>query len=142
MGFVTVDGADYLMGLFGADHPPVDNYYIALVIGSIPGIAASGDELEEPFYEDYGRAVIPNFSGSWEIFSGTLSNSVEILFPRPESPWGTPRFWALTDEATQGRVFFVGELDPFTVTVGEDIFLAPGALSLSLSIPGWKEDQS
>lgn len=139
MGFVTVDGADYLMNLFSANEPPVEDYYLALVIGAMPGIAASGDELEEPFYVDYARAQIGNIVGSWEVFSGVLSNSVEVLFPSPESPWGTVRYWALTDSPVQGRALFVGDLEQFEVSVGEDVFLAPGALSLSLDIPGWKE---
>lgn len=139
MGFVTVDGADYLMNLFSSNETSADNYYLALIIGASPGIAASGDELEEPFYDDYSRAQINNIFGSWEVFSGTLSNSVEILFPSPGSSWGTVRYWALTDAPAQGRVLFVGDLEQFEVTIGEDVFLAPGALSLGLDIPGWKE---
>lgn len=139
MGFVTVDGANYLMSLFSAQEPVEDSYYLALITGVSPGIATGGDELQEPPFSDYARAAIDNFNGSWEVFSGTLSNSVEILFPTPQSAWGTVKFWALLDAPVEGRVLFAGSLDQFDVAVQEDLFLSPGALSLSLSIPGWRE---
>lgn len=141
IGFLTLDGANYLLGLFGGTEEKVDTYYVALITGRRPGLTTHGVELEEPAFADYSRAMIEASSGAWDVDQGVAANTLEIPFPVPSSEWGIVSYWAVTDssEAGSGRVLWAGDVDSFTVAIGEQIFLPPGALSLQMDLDSWQE---
>jgi len=141
MGFLTLDGANYLLGLFGGTEPKVDTYYVALITGSRPGLTTHGVELEEPAFADYSRAQIAADSSGWDVDQGVLTNTLEIPFPIPTSLWGVVSYWAITDSAEtgSGRVLWAGDCDNFTVNVAEQIFLPQGSLSLQMDLDSWQE---
>ena len=136
-GFITDDGAKYLLNLFAASEPLLTDYYIALITGMAPGISIYGSELEEPLAESYGRAKYENISGNWQVVNGVLSNAFEINFPLPTSQWGFLRHWALCEAAQAGRVFFVGDLPLSVPVIDEVIYFPPGGLTIEFSLANW-----
>lgn len=140
-GFITQDGANYFLDLFSASETAVPTYYVALISGSAPGMSIRGDELDEPAAADYARGTLTNVSGNWNTFSGVLSNTVEIDFPLPSTDWGTISAWAVCDDPIGGRVLFAGIMDAFATTVGVQVYLPAGALSVALELTGWSDYQ-
>lgn len=140
-GILTSDGADYFLGLFSAGQLPVPFYYTALITGAQPGATITGDELDEPAFEDYVRAEYENVSGNWSIQDGVLLNEQEIAFPIAAQDWGTVNYWALCDAQFGGRVLYVGDTDPLEVLTGDQVTLPPGALALAMELPGWREEE-
>ena len=136
-GYLTADGADYFLNLFRNGEPPIPMYYLALVVGSQPGVTATGIELEEPVIEEYARAEVPNESGNWDMAQQSLTNLNEIAFPVPSEDWGNCRYWALCDAAESGRVLVAGELEAFEITSGNQVFFNPGTLEIALELDSW-----
>ena len=136
-GFITDDGAKYMLGLFAASEELLDTYYISLITGMAPGISIFGSELEEPDAASYARATYENTSGNWQIVNGVLSNTYEINFPMPTEEWGFLRYWALCEAPSEGRVFFVGDLPLSVPVVNEAIFFPPGGLTTEFSLANW-----
>ena len=137
-GFPTVAGANYLVDLFSASEMPVSDYYVALITGKQPGVAVVGEELEEPDFPDYTRARIENISANWSTEDGVVSNAIAVTYPIPTNEWGIIKHWALCDAEAGGRVFFAGELENFTVVVGEQLIFPIGSLAFGLELAGWK----
>lgn len=141
-GAPSQDGADYLLNLFSNSEQAVPFYYIALVTGDQPGITGSGDELDEPPYEDYARAELENISGNWSVVDGLLTNMIEIAFPIPASDWGEIRYWAICDDYSAGRMLYSGRIDdPIDITVGDQPILPAGAVTIEIELPSWQEDE-
>jgi hypothetical protein len=136
-GFITDDGATYLLNLFADSEPILDDYYVALITGMSPGISIFGSELEEPAAESYNRARYQNISGNWQVVNGVLSNAFEINFPRPTSEWGFLRHWALCEAPSAGRVFLVGDLPLSVPVIDEAIYFPPGGLTIEFSLANW-----
>lgn len=141
IGFLTLDGANYLLGLFTGSEERVDTYYVALVTGKQPGLTTHGVELEEPASADYSRAQVDATSGSWDVDQGVALNTVEIPFPIPSTQWGTVSYWAVLDTAApgSGRVLWAGDVLSFEVQIGEQVFMPPGSLSLQMDLDSWQE---
>lgn len=138
-GFITADGADYLMSVFAGVEDVLPEYYVALVTAPV-GTAESGEELAEPLVGDYGRAMISSGPENWVVAYGSLTNTVEITFPIPGlDPWDGIVGWALCDSAAGGRVFYAGDYDPYDVAVGEQVVLPPGSVSLGMELDSWRE---
>ena len=140
-GFPTVAGANYLVDLFSASEWPVSDYYVALIVGAQPGVAIIGEELEEPEAADYTRARIENVSANWVTENGVVTNAIQVSFPVPSTEWGIVKHWALCDAAQGGRVLFAGDVEQFTVVIGEQVFFPIGVLSFGLELAGWKLEQ-
>lgn len=137
-GFMTVSGADYLLGMFGAEERAVESYYVALVSETSPGITSDGDDLEEPGDDSYTRAVLANQDGNWEISHSCIINTVEVSFPIAVSDWGQIRYWAITDSYESGRVFWVGEFaNPFFIGADDQLILPPASISIGFEMFGW-----
>lgn len=139
-GFLTLDGADYLLSLFTGSEQLVTTYWVALLLQD-PGLSTAGEELIEPDFDDYSRAKIDVVSGSFAIDSGELTNAIEITFPAPATEWGLVTSWALCDSQEGGRVLFAGDLEDFDVVIDEQPFLPPGSMAISLDVAGWRDDQ-
>ena len=140
-GVLTQDGANYQLALFSNSEQPLPFYYVALVTGDRPGVSAYGDELDEPAFPDYLRAVVENVSGNWFIQDGLLVNQVEISFPIPDNDWGTVSYWAICESEVGGRVFYVGDLDAFDVLTGAQPIIPAGGLSVSMELSSWQETE-
>lgn len=138
-GFITADGADYLMNVFSGVEDIVSEYWVALVTAPV-GTAESGDELAEPQVGDYTRASISVGPDNWVVAYGSLTNSVEITFGIPGvDPWTGIVGWALCDSPFEGRCLYAGDYDPFDVAVGDQVVLPPGSVSIGLELDSWRE---
>lgn len=131
MSSSTVAGDAYCLSLVSASEEPVSAYYVALCYTE-PGIATAGSELDEPEEEaGYVRAVIYNESGNWEQLHNQLSNAEDVDFTVASADWGLVRYWAITDEATGGRVFWTGSFtEPLYVGEGEQVSIPAGGLDI------------
>lgn len=139
-GFISADGADYLMSLFSGTELPLNNYYLALVTEPV-GATESGVELSEPQFEDYYRAELFTGPEFWTVAYGVTTNAVEISLPIPgDLGWTGIVGWALCDAQTEGRVLFAGALDQFDIPSGEQAYLPPGTMTLGVAMDGWRED--
>lgn len=137
-GFLTTDGADYYMSIFGKKEEPVDRYFLALVGSQRPGLTADGYDLDEPADDSYSRAEIDNVDGNWVVMHGQLSNSSEIAFPIAASQWGYVHYWAICDLEEGGRVLWVGEFtDAFYVGPDVQATVPAGGLVMSFALFGW-----
>ena len=138
-GLITRDGAAYIFNLFTNGESAAPTYYVALVVSAQPGIAVSGDELDEPAVSEYQRGALANVSGNWKIDGGTLINMVDIDFPVVANDWGQIRYWAICDEIDGGRVLFVGTFNtPFIVAIGDQPYVSAQALSIDLGLSEWR----
>jgi hypothetical protein len=138
-GFITSDGADYLMALFGGIELVTSSYYVALVTSPV-GTAEAGEELSEPLAGDYARAVINTGPENWMVAYGALTNIVDITFGTPGvDPWSGIVGWAVCDSATGGRALWAGDSEPYDVAVGDQVILPAGSVTLSLEMDGWRE---
>jgi len=138
-GFITTDGADYLMSLFAGVEEILPEYFIALVTESV-GAAQSGENILEPTAGDYFRVPIGIGPEYWSIAYGTATNTVMITLPIPGlEDWTGIIGWAICDSVTGGRVLYAGDYDSFDVAVGDQTFLPAGSISLSIDLAGWRE---
>lgn len=138
-GFLTTDGADYIMSIWSSIEVPVESYYIALVTQPI-GSAESGDELAEIVSGDYYRAAIMAGPENWSVAYGSLTNLTQIALPVPVSEdWTGIVGWALCDADSGGRVLWAGDVDTFDIVIGEETYLPAGSLSLSFDLGTWRE---
>lgn len=138
-GFITTDGADYLMSLFAGVEDVIEQYYIALVTEPV-GAAQSGETILEPTAGDYFRVPILTGPENWTIAYGTATNSVTITLPIPGlEDWTGIVGWAICDEVTGGRVLYAGDSDEYDVAVGDQTFLPAGSITLSIDLAGWRE---
>lgn len=137
-GFFTYAGADYFLNLFAAGEERVETYYIALIVGSQPGLAISGDELDEPVVAEYGRAELENVPGNWEVLNGELANLIEVAFPPASEPWGIARYWAICDSPVGGRALIAGDMDALDIQEDQQVYLPPGTLSVMFELDSWK----
>jgi hypothetical protein len=138
-GFITADGSDYLMGLFGGVELVASSYFIALVTQPV-GTAEAGIELSEPVYPEYARAEILSGPENWAVAYGALTNTVDVSFGVPSADaWVGITGWAVCDAATEGRVLYAGDTDPYDVAIGDQVVLPAGSITLSLELDSWPE---
>lgn len=138
-GFITADGADYLMGLFGGVRDLPSNYYLALVNSPV-GTSESGEELSEMPYPDYQRVMISLGPENWTVAYGTLTNTAGIYMPIPTvDDWIGVSGWAICDSELDGKVLFAGDDEPYDVAVGEQVVFPPGSVTLAIDLYGWRE---
>lgn len=138
-GFITSDGADYLMGLFSGTEALLSAYYVALVVTPV-GTAEAGIELAEPPYSDYSRSAINTGAESWVVAYGALTNIVAVTFPSPSAePWLGVVGWAICDASVEGRVLFAGDTDTYDVAVGDQVVMPPGTITLDVEMDSWRE---
>lgn len=137
-GFLTLAGADYLLGMFGSEESAVDRYYVALITGNRPGITSDGQDIEEPGDDSYARAEFENTSGAWSVKDGVLTAEIAVSFPVAVSDWGEVKYWAICDSYENGRVFWVGEFaNPFFVGADDQVVVQPGGMVLTIQMYGW-----
>lgn len=136
-GFITVDGAHYLLNLMTAGETALNSYYLALINGASPGISAYGTELEEPSDSGYQRSRYENLSGNWMIVNGVLQNVYQISFVSPLVSWGYVRHWALCESIDGGRVFAAGDINPILPLVGDVLYFPAGSITLEFSLASW-----
>lgn len=135
MGFLTSSGGDLLLNKIITSQ---DQYFLSLVIGTVPGTNSYGDELDEPTGDDYARAAIDNTSGLWVINSGTLYNGTQIDFAEAQTDWGIANGWALTTDPVAGDVIFAGALDdPLKIDTGDTVSIPLGGISFSFVTSSW-----
>jgi hypothetical protein len=138
-GFITTEGADYLMALFTGVEDVLNEYWIALVTEAV-GAAQSGENIAEPLTDDYYRVPISIGPESWSIAYGTATNTVLVTFPIPGlEDWTGIVGWAICDAESGGRVLYAGDDEMFDIAVGDQTFLPAGAISLSIDLAGWRE---
>lgn len=138
-GFITAAGASYLMGMAALQEYVVDNYYVALTRG-VPSPLMENDELGEIDADDYARAQIPADGQYWHLSLNTLSNTLEVSFPVPESDWGDVKGWVLLDDPDAGRVLFGGSLGvTWTILAGYQAVLSVGMLTFTIEVATWSE---
>lgn len=138
-GFITSDGADYLMGLFSGTEEVLSVYYVALVVTPV-GTAEAGVELAEPPYGDYARSPINNGPENWVVAYGALTNLTEVIFASPGAePWLGIVGWAICDASMEGRVLFAGDTDIFDVAVGDQVVMPIGTITLDVEMDSWRE---
>lgn len=137
IGYITADGADYLINLFTAAEQAAPAYYLALITGGQPGISSHGSELDEPPFADYARAPVENLSGSWINQPQQALTNIDAAFPVASVDWGIVRFWALCDQAVDGRVLLAGDFDSFQVVAGDQVIFTAGSLGISLDLDDW-----
>jgi hypothetical protein len=138
-GFITSDGADYLMALLGGVEQVAPEYYVALVTSPV-GTAEAGTELAEPAHDDYFRAVISSGPENWVVAYGALTNIVDVIFAAPSAEaWEGIIGWALCDAATEGRVLYAGDTDPYDVAVGDQVVMTSGSITLAMEMDSWRE---
>lgn len=138
-GFITTDGADYLMSVAIGIQEPAEQFWVALVTSPV-GASEAGDEITEPLVGDYARTPIPNGPENWAVAYGATTNIATVAFGIPGvDPWTGIVGWALCDAETAGKVLYAGEMDPFDVEVGDQTFLPPGSITLSIDLDGWRE---
>jgi hypothetical protein len=138
-GYITADGADYLINIFTGKELAAPTYYLALITGGQPGISAHGNELDEPAVSEYIRASIDNLSGNWLNQPQQGLINVDAAFPVASVDWGTVRYWALCDSEQDGRVLLAGDLDPFDVVAGQQVIVTAGSLGISIDLDDWTE---
>jgi len=137
IGYFTADGADYLINLFTANEQAIPTYYLALITGDQPGIASHGSELDEPPFAEYARAPLENLSGNWINQPQLALTNIDASFPVASQDWGIVRFWALCDQAQDGRVLMAGDFDSFQVSAGDQVVFVAGTLGISLDLDDW-----
>lgn len=138
-GFITGDGADYLMAVATGVEAPVTQFWIALVTSPV-GASESGSELAEPTANDYARASISNGPENWAVAYGSVTNITVVSFVIPGvDPWTGIVGWAVCDSMTEGRVLYAGETEPFDVAVGDQTQLPAGSVTFSIELDGWRE---
>jgi hypothetical protein len=138
-GFITADGADYLMNLFGGIENLVPEYFVALVTGPV-GTAESGDELAEPAYDDYARSAVPTGPENWSTAYGSLTNLVDVTFTIPSvQTWEGIKGWVICDSAEGGRTLFAGDIEEFDVIIGDQVVFPPGSITVGIELDGWRE---
>lgn len=138
-GFITDEGASYLMALVAMGEPVVDGYWVALTQG-VPAPYMTSDEIGEPDAPDYARAYIPA-DGTWVVSGDSISNSAEILWPIAETDWGDVSGWALLDAQDGGRVLYGGDLGiVWTIEADLQPVMAPGQLSITITVAQWSQE--
>jgi hypothetical protein len=138
-GFITTDGADYLMNLWSGIETVSSYYFIALVTEPV-GSAESGDELVEPDDVDYFRTPVDVGPENWTVAYGSVTNTVQIALAVPSSvDWTGIVGWAICDSEVGGRILWAGDEEPFDISVEEQTYLPAGSLSLSLDMGSWRE---
>lgn len=139
-GFVTSDGATYILGLFSSLEERVGSYYVALVTRPI-GIAESGEEISEPVDLSYTRAELINIPDNWYITHNTLINLHEVSFPLPSEPWVDLVGYGICDSQYGGRVLFAGDFPTATMDTGEQFYIPPGGVIIDLDLASWMNQQ-
>lgn len=138
-GFITGDGADYLMSVVTGIEEPITQFWVALVTSPV-GASEAGSELAEPIATDYARAYIANGPENWTVAYGAATNITIVTFVVPGvDPWTGIVGWAICDAETEGRVLYAGEMEPFDVAVGDQTQLPPGSITLSVELDGWRQ---
>lgn len=138
-GFITSDGADYLMKLFAGIETVADAYYLALVTQPV-GTTESGEELVEPDFGDYYRAPIDLGPENWYVAYGSMTNTVQIAIAQPTTDaWTGIIGWAICDSDFGGRVLYAGDEESFDIAIDEQLYLAPGSVTLAIEQDGWRE---
>lgn len=139
-GFLTSDGAAYLLGLFSGIESPVETYHIALVTRPI-GIAESGSEISEPADYSYARAEIINIPDHWYIYNNSLVNTVEVSFPIPTEPWVDLVGYGICNARDAGRILFAGDFPRATIESGEQFYIPEGGIIIDMDLAGWMNPQ-
>lgn len=139
-GFPTVRGAgEILRCFFGQSTTPPAAFYLALIREIPPNAFISGDELDEPVAADYARAEISNDTVNWNApFMNSqlqvVSNQLDIEFGEAEEDWGSIGYWALTNAATGGYVYFYGQLESYqNIQEGDQAVVASDELVIEFS---------
>lgn len=100
-----------------------------------PGRTITGPD-GEAVATNYSRASIPlGVTGRGWVESGISSvvNDMDIRFPTVGAPWGTLKYWALTDAEIGGMVLAYGALrSKVTTREGDTVTAASGSISISL----------
>lgn len=139
-GFITADGAAYLLGLFCGQREAVESYYVALVTRPI-GIAESGAEISEPTDYSYSRAEIINIPEHWYIYNNSLVNTIEVGFPIPTEPWSELVGYGICDSPDAGQVLFAGDFPRATIDASEQFYVPAGGIIIDLDLAGWMNQQ-
>lgn len=135
-GRVSVFGAQALLtSFFSQVVEPPPSLYLALIPEVAPTPYLAGDELEEVIGMGYARAEIPNDIASWSNASQpfVVANGIDVPFMAATGDWGQIRYWALCNAPDAGYVYATGEIEqPLTISNGDQVVIAEGALSISL----------
>jgi len=135
VGFITDDGARYLLNLMSGKEDPLPTYYLALCT-AVPTEFQSGDELEEITAEDYTRTPVANGTG-WGRQDTAFYNEVDIKMT-PASAWDGILGWAICDAEQGGRVLFAGDfLDLITSTSGVELKIDRGTMGVAMGVTDW-----
>jgi len=138
-GFITSDGADYLMSLFAGVTELLPEYWLAIVTEQV-GASQSAEDIKEPLSDDYYRVSIVIGPDAWTVAYGTATNTVLVALPVPGiADWTGIVGWAICDSFEGGRVLYAGDNDSYDVVVGDQTYLPPGAISLAIDLAGWRE---
>lgn len=138
-GFITADGADYMMRLFAGVEEVASSYYLALVTEPV-GTTESGSELTEPDFGDYYRAPVPLGPENWYVAYGSMTNINQIAVAQPSTDeWTGIIGWAICDSDSGGRILYAGDEESFSIGIGEQLYLPAGSVTLAIEQDGWRE---
>lgn len=114
---LTMYGSNILLdGVFGSGDPAT--LYVAAMHDPARYLA-SGDDLSEPIGGGYERVAVPNDAAHWGASAdGMKANALDIIFPTATGTWGTMRYWAVTDDPTEGEVIIWGSASSRLVSEG------------------------
>jgi len=133
-GYLTEDGANYLLGIMVGNESCVDRYYLALS-AVVPTVHNSAEDLEEPQAADYAR--LPGTAAiDWMAYGGAVFNDVDLTFTAT-SDWGQVRGWALLDSPAGGRVLFAGFFAEPVELVAGAVTYPRGSLAVAMSVMDW-----
>ena len=135
VGRITLWGAnEFLMSFFAKSTTSPPEMYVALIRDVAPTPYVSGAELDEPTEESYERSAIPSSLAGWAATGqmNIIANATDTVFTTATEDWGTFRFWALCSAQVDGYVYAIGDLEPFSVEVGDIATLFEGDLAISL----------
>lgn len=128
------------VGLYGANHhldrvygSGEPTYLYLAVMFSEPEYLDEGSDLDEPTGGSYARVQIENDAAHWgHAADGLKTNAQDVLFPVATAQWGTIRYWAICDAATDGEIISFGRTTPTLVLEGGALRFERDQLAITL----------
>jgi hypothetical protein len=106
----------HLDRVYGSGTPAT--LYVAVMF-SEPNYLSTGSDLDEPTGGGYARSATTNSDAYWGAAAdGLKSNSQDIVFPTATATWGTLRYWAICDAATDGEMLSWGTMSQALILEG------------------------
>lgn len=133
-GFITSDGAEYMLGTMAGIIEAKESLWVALVY-SQTGFTETGVEIDEVVDPGYSRAQIDK--GHWYIYQNSLTNQEEVVFPVPTEPWLGITGYAICDSEFEGKVLFAGDIPVSDIDVDEQFYIPAGGITIDLELHGW-----